>query len=147
MPTHLKIQGGTPLKGQIKISGAKNSALPLMVASLLTDKPLTLTNVPDLADIRTITELLGILGVDTQIDCDKRVLNASNIISTTAPYDLVKTMRASVLVLGPLVARYGKARVSLPGGCALGARAVDVHIEGFRLFDYQQSTYRWILYF
>ena len=132
MPTHLKIQGGTPLKGQIKISGAKNSALPLMDAFLLTDKPLTLTNVPDLADIRTITELLGILGVDTQIDCDKRVLNASNIISTTAPYDLVKTMRASVLVLGPLVARYGKARVSLPGGCALGARAVDVHIEGLR---------------
>ncbi len=132
MPTFLKVQGGTPLVGSIAISGAKNSALPLMVASLLTDQSLTLSNVPDLADIRTITQLLEILGVSAQVDGDTRTLNASNIISTTAPYDLVKTMRASVLVLGPLVARYGKARVSLPGGCALGARAVDVHLEGLR---------------
>lgn len=132
MPTFLKVQGGTPLVGSIAISGAKNSALPLMVASLLTDQSLTLTNVPDLADIRTITQLLEILGVSAQVDGDTRILNASNIVSTTAPYDLVKTMRASVLVLGPLVARYGKARVSLPGGCALGARAVDVHLEGLR---------------
>lgn len=132
MPTFLKVQGGKQLIGSIAISGAKNSALPLMVASLLTDKPLTLTNVPDLADIRTITELLEILGVYTQVDGDTRTLNASNIQSTTAPYDLVKTMRASVLVLGPLVARYGQARVSLPGGCALGARAVDVHLEGLQ---------------
>ncbi len=132
MPTFLKVQGGTPLVGRIAISGAKNSALPLMVASLLTDQPLTLTNVPDLADIRTITQLLEILGVEANVDDDVRTLNAANITSTTAPYDLVKTMRASVLVLGPLVARYGKARVSLPGGCALGARAVDVHLEGLR---------------
>jgi UDP-N-acetylglucosamine 1-carboxyvinyltransferase len=132
MPTVLKIQGGKPLKGTIKISGAKNSALPLMVACLLTDKPLTLTNVPNLADIRTITQLLGMLGVTTEENGNTRVLSAANITSTTAPYDLVKTMRASVLVLGPLVARYGIARVSLPGGCALGARAVDVHVEGLK---------------
>ncbi len=132
MPTILKIQGGIPLKGTIEISGAKNSALPLMVACLLTDKPLTLTNVPDLADIRTITQLLGMLGVTSEENGNARTLNAANITSTTAPYDLVKTMRASVLVLGPLVARYGIARVSLPGGCALGARAVDVHLEGLQ---------------
>lgn len=132
MPTILKIQGGVPLKGTIEISGAKNSALPLMVACLLTDKPLTLTNVPNLADIRTITQVLEVLGVTAEVNGSTRTLNAANITSTTAPYDLVKTMRASVLVLGPLVARYGLAKVSLPGGCALGARAVDVHLEGLR---------------
>jgi len=132
MPTILKIQGGAPLKGTVEISGAKNSALPLMVACLLTDKPLTLTNVPNLADIRTITQVLEVLGVTAEVDGSTRTLNAANITSTTAPYDLVKTMRASVLVLGPLVARYGMAKVSLPGGCALGARAVDVHLEGLR---------------
>jgi UDP-N-acetylglucosamine 1-carboxyvinyltransferase len=132
MPTILKIQGGVPLKGTIEISGAKNSALPLMVACLLTDKPLTLTNVPNLADIRTITQVLKVLGVTEEVNGSTRTLNAANITSTTAPYDLVKTMRASVLVLGPLVARYGMAKVSLPGGCALGARAVDVHLEGLR---------------
>ena len=132
MPTILKIQGGVPLKGTIEISGAKNSALPLMVACLLTDKPLTLTNVPNLADIRTITQVLEVLGVTAEVNGSTRTLNAANITSTTAPYDLVKTMRASVLVLGPLVARYGTAKVSLPGGCALGARAVDVHLEGLR---------------
>lgn len=130
MPTVLKIQGGSALKGEVRISGAKNSALPLMIASILSDKPLTLSNVPNLADIRTITELLGILGVEISVEGDTRILNAANITSTTAPYDLVKTMRASVLVLGPLVARFGEAKVSLPGGCALGARAVDVHLEG-----------------
>jgi UDP-N-acetylglucosamine 1-carboxyvinyltransferase len=130
MPTVLKIQGGKSLKGTIKISGAKNSALPLMVACLISDKPLTLNNVPNLADIHTIGELLSILGVEISVDGDTRILNAANVNSTTAPYELVKTMRASVLVLGPLLARFGKARVSLPGGCALGARAVDVHLEG-----------------
>lgn len=132
MPTVLKIQGGKPLKGTIEISGAKNSALPLMVACLLTDKPLTLTNVPNLADIQTITHVLSVLGVTTQENGSTRILDASTITSTTAPYELVKTMRASVLVLGPLVARFGQAKVSLPGGCALGARAVDVHLEGLR---------------
>ena len=132
MPTILKIHGGAPLKGTIDISGAKNSALPLMVACLLIDKPLTLTNVPNLADIRTITQVLEVLGVTAEVNGSTRTLNAANITSTTAPYDLVKTMRASVLVLGPLVARYGLAKVSLPGGCALGARAVDVHLEGLR---------------
>lgn len=132
MPTILKIQGGKGLKGKIEISGAKNSALPLMVACLLTDKPLTLSNVPNLADIRTITQVLEILGVIAHENGNTRILNASSIKSTTAPYDLVKTMRASVLVLGPLVARFGHAKVSLPGGCALGARAIDVHLEGLR---------------
>ncbi len=132
MPTILKIQGGKPLKGTIEISGAKNSALPLMVACLLTDKPLTLSNVPNLADIQTITQVLNVLGVTAQENGSTRILDASNITSTTAPYELVKTMRASVLVLGPLVARFGHAKVSLPGGCALGARAVDVHLEGLR---------------
>ena len=103
MPTILKIQGGVPLKGTIEISGAKNSALPLMVACLLTDKPLTLTSVPNLADIRTITQVLEVLGVTAEVNGSTRTLNAANITSTTAPYDLVKTMRASVLVLGPLV--------------------------------------------
>ncbi|MCE2717087.1 MAG: UDP-N-acetylglucosamine 1-carboxyvinyltransferase [Pseudomonadota bacterium] len=132
MPTILKIQGGKPLKGTIEISGAKNSALPLMVACLLTDKPFILSNVPNLADIRTITQVLETLGVIAHEDGNTRTLNASNIISTTAPYELVKTMRASVLVLGPLLARFGHAKVSLPGGCALGARAIDVHLEGLR---------------
>ncbi len=132
MPSVLKIQGAKPLKGTIEISGAKNSALPLMTACLLTEKPLTLTNVPNLADVRTITQVLNVLGVTSTEDGNTRVLNAANITSTTAPYELVKTMRASVLVLGPLVARFGHAKVSLPGGCALGARAVDVHLEGLR---------------
>lgn len=130
MPTVLRIKGGQSLNGNIRISGAKNSALPLMIACLLTDEVLELSNVPDLADIKTISELLGILGVEISTEGDKRFLKACNIKSTTAPYDLVKTMRASVLVLGPLVAKFGHAKVSLPGGCALGARAVDVHIEG-----------------
>src|SRR3989338_7699802 len=98
MPTVLKIQGGKSLNGTVKISGAKNSALPLMVASLLSDQPLTLRNVPNLADIRTIGELLSILGVTISVDDDTRILDAANVNSTTAPYELVKTMRASVLV-------------------------------------------------
>lgn len=130
MSTVLRIEGGNSLKGTIKISGAKNSALPLMVASLLTEEVLELSNVPNLVDIRTIAELLGLMGVEISEEGSKRYLKAANVHSTTAPYDLVKTMRASVLVLGPLVARFGHAKVSLPGGCALGARAVDVHIEG-----------------
>lgn len=130
MPTILKIQGGKPLKGTVEISGAKNSALPLMAACLLTDKPLILKNVPNLADIRTMTEVLKVLGVRSTEAEGTSIFDATKIVSTTAPYDLVKTMRASVLVLGPLVARFGHAKVSLPGGCALGARAIDIHLEG-----------------
>ncbi|MGY8993427.1 MAG: UDP-N-acetylglucosamine 1-carboxyvinyltransferase [Rhodospirillales bacterium] len=132
------IRGGVPLKGQIAIGGAKNAALPLMAASLLTEETLSLSNLPHLADIVTMAHLLGELGVSIGMDGDAtngghtgRVLSltAANILNTTAPYDLVRKMRASVLVLGPLVARYGKARVSLPGGCAIGTRPVDLHLK------------------
>ena len=135
----IRIRGGQRLNGVIHISGAKNAALPLMAAALLTDQPLTLTNVPHLADIATMADLLATLGVVISMDGDApngghdgRVLtlSAAKIASTTAPYDLVRKMRASVLVLGPLVAREGKARVSMPGGCAIGNRPVDLHLKG-----------------
>jgi UDP-N-acetylglucosamine 1-carboxyvinyltransferase len=134
----IRIRGGRPLHGQIAISGAKNAALPLMVASLLTDETLTLTNLPHLVDIATLAALLAQHGVDVALDgsavggAEGRVMTlaASRIKSTTAPYDIVRKMRASVLVLGPLVAREGQARVSLPGGCAIGTRPVDLHIQG-----------------
>lgn len=135
----IRIRGGRRLKGVIPISGAKNAALPLMAAALLTDKPLTLTNVPHLADIATMADLLATLGVQIGMDGhapngghDGRVLtlHAKKIVDTTAPYDLVRKMRASVLVLGPLVAREGRARVSLPGGCAIGNRPIDLHLKG-----------------
>jgi UDP-N-acetylglucosamine 1-carboxyvinyltransferase len=128
------IRGGIPLHGDIKISGAKNAALPLMTASLLTDKPLRLINVPELSDVASMAELLSQLGVGINID---RTFNhqtvelcAKNILSTTAPYEAVRKMRASVLVLGPLVARCGEAHVSLPGGCAIGVRPIDLHLKG-----------------
>lgn len=130
----ITIRGGTPLEGTIKISGAKNAALPLMAACLLTDKPLTLTNIPDLSDITSMTELLSQLGVDVRFEKNsesmKTILSAKDIFSTTAPYDVVRKMRASVLVLGPLVARAGEAHVSLPGGCAIGIRPIDLHLKG-----------------
>jgi UDP-N-acetylglucosamine 1-carboxyvinyltransferase len=128
----IRIRGGRPLCGSITVSGAKNAALPLMAASLLTDEVLTLGNVPHLADIGTLGSLLEQLGVAiTRIeDGQAMALNASTIKDTTAPYDLVRKMRASVLVLGPLLAREGRARVSLPGGCAIGARPVDLHLKG-----------------
>ncbi|HEX3953771.1 MAG TPA: UDP-N-acetylglucosamine 1-carboxyvinyltransferase [Stellaceae bacterium] len=133
------IQGGVPLSGSIKIGGAKNAALPLMAASLLTAEPLVLANVPDLADTTTMGNLLvqhGV-GIELQRAPDSpsgrcHVLSARHITSTTAPYDLVRKMRASVLVLGPLVARCGRGRVSLPGGCAIGTRPVDLHIKGLQ---------------
>jgi len=137
------IHGGVPLSGTIKIGGAKNAALPLMAASLLTADPLILANVPDLADIATMANLLVQHGIAIGIGADDsggaaertgRVfeLSARHITSTTAPYDLVRKMRASVLVLGPLVARCGRVRVSLPGGCAIGPRPVDLHIKGLQ---------------
>jgi UDP-N-acetylglucosamine 1-carboxyvinyltransferase len=127
------IRGGNPLHGRVEISGAKNAALPLMVATLLTDGPCELTNVPALGDIQTISTLLQGLGVRVQrLGSGKMRLNAASLTGWEAPYDLVKTMRASILVLGPLIARGGRARVSLPGGCAIGARPVDQHLEGIR---------------
>src|SRR5258708_17771074 len=128
----IRIKGGPPLVGSIAIGGAKNAALPLMTACLLTDETLALSNVPDLADIQTMSELLAQHGVCLSHAGSNgtRVLSltAGRIASTTAPYDLVKKMRASVLVLGPLVARCGQARASLPGGCAIGTPPADLHL-------------------
>ncbi|WP_431282738.1 UDP-N-acetylglucosamine 1-carboxyvinyltransferase [Humitalea sp. 24SJ18S-53] len=127
----IHIQGGRPLSGNIPISGAKNAALPLMAASLLMDGPLVLTNAPDLADIATMGALLRQHGLAVDHDKTARTITMSGAAtSLEAPYDLVRKMRASVLVLGPLVARFGQARVSLPGGCAIGTRPVDLHLKG-----------------
>ena len=125
----LRITGGQRLNGEITISGAKNAALPILCASLLTADTVYLDNVPRLRDIDTTLKLLGQLGV-TQERNGTLALNAGNITNLEAPYELVKTMRASILVLGPLLARFGEARVSLPGGCAIGQRPVDQHIKG-----------------
>jgi UDP-N-acetylglucosamine 1-carboxyvinyltransferase len=127
----LIIQGGARLSGEIRVSGAKNAALPLMCAALLTEDELTLSNVPHLRDVSTMVRLLSQMGVEVSLD-DKLGLSlrAARLSNPTAPYDLVKTMRASILVLGPLLARCGEARVSLPGGCAIGTRPVDLHIKG-----------------
>ena len=129
----LIVNGGEPLRGEVRISGAKNAALPVLIASLLTDQPLRVSNVPHLNDITTTLELLGQLGVQLEIDEKMSIeADASNVTQLRAPYQLVKTMRASVLVLGPLVARFGHAEVSLPGGCAIGSRPVNLHIKGLR---------------
>ena len=136
----LRIKGGVPLKGEILISGSKNASLPLMVAALLSDRKLTLHNVPRLADIGTMIQLLEQHGVEVSAGPGENghargttlTLHAARIASTTAPYDIVRKMRASVLVLGPLLAREREARVSLPGGCAIGARPVDLHIAGLK---------------
>ncbi|VFR25971.1 UDP-N-acetylglucosamine 1-carboxyvinyltransferase [plant metagenome] len=127
----LRITGGNRLQGEVTISGAKNAALPILCAGLLTADEVTLENVPALNDISTTLRLLGRLGVAATRDDDGRVsLRADKVDNLEAPYDLVKTMRASILVLGPLLARFGEARVSLPGGCAIGQRPVDQHIKG-----------------
>jgi UDP-N-acetylglucosamine 1-carboxyvinyltransferase len=128
----LRIVGGRPLHGEITISGAKNAALPIMCAALLTAKPLSLANIPRLMDTSTMTKLLGQLGVEVERGDGRMTLQAKTISRPVAPYELVKTMRASVLVLGPLLARCGRAQVSLPGGCAIGARPVDQHIKGLQ---------------
>src|SRR3990172_11993919 len=129
----LIVSGGIPLKGEIRISGAKNAALPVLVASLLTDEPLRIGNVPHLQDIPTTMELLGRMGVRLVVG-DKMLIEAdsSHNTSVCAPYELVKTMRASILVLGPLLARFGEAEVALPGGCAIGSRPVNLHIKGLQ---------------
>ena len=127
----LLITGGNPLQGEISISGAKNAALPILASTLLTDQTMVISNVPHLHDITTTMELLGRMGSDLMIDERMNIeINNNNITELFAPYDLVKTMRASILVLGPLLARYGRADVSLPGGCAIGSRPVDIHISG-----------------
>lgn len=125
------IKGGTPLRGEVQISGAKNSALPLLFATLLADGASEISNVPDLRDINTALKLLRELGAEVVRDNGRVAVDAHRIQSIEASYDLVKTMRASVLVLGPLLARFGHARVSLPGGCAIGARPIDQHLKGF----------------
>ncbi|MGD9946402.1 MAG: UDP-N-acetylglucosamine 1-carboxyvinyltransferase, partial [Burkholderiaceae bacterium] len=128
----LKIEGGRPLRGEIAVSGAKNAALPILCAALLTADSLELSNVPQLQDVGTTLKLLGRMGVRVQREGARVALDAGRVDSLEAPYDLVKTMRASILVLGPLLARFGEARVSLPGGCAIGQRPVDQHIKGLQ---------------
>lgn len=128
----LLIEGGTALKGEVAISGAKNAALPLLCTALLTKQPVTFTNVPDLNDVGTMLKLLAQMGVVVERNGDTVVLDAGGLNNPVAPYEMVKTMRASILVLGPLVSRCGEARVSLPGGCAIGARPVDQHIKGLQ---------------
>ena len=127
----LLITGGRTLSGSLRISGAKNSALKILAGTLLTEEPVTIGNVPHLHDVTTMIELLGCLGADVVVDEKMRVeVTAGALTSLKAPYELVKTMRASFVVLGPLLARFGKAEVSLPGGCAIGARPVDQHLKG-----------------
>ncbi len=126
------------MQGEVRISGAKNAVLPILVASLLGDSPSRVSNVPHLQDVTTTMELLGRMGADLSIDSRMQVeIDPRNMRQFEAPYDLVKTMRASILVLGPLVARYGRARVSLPGGCAIGSRPVDLHLHGLRALGAQ----------
>ncbi|MCL4556098.1 MAG: UDP-N-acetylglucosamine 1-carboxyvinyltransferase [Gammaproteobacteria bacterium] len=129
----LQIQGGVPLSGELEISGAKNAVLPIIVGALLADSPVTLTNIPHLRDVTTSIELLATMGAAITVDerlsleIDPRTINRFEV-----PYELVKTMRASILVLGPLLSKYGEARVSLPGGCAIGSRPVNIHLDGLR---------------
>jgi UDP-N-acetylglucosamine 1-carboxyvinyltransferase len=129
----LAITGGRPLAGEVRVSGAKNAALPIMCAALLTEHPLALDNVPRLMDVHTMAKILALMGVEVgPQEEDRLLLRAREIKDPTAGYDLVKTMRASVLALGPLLARCGRAKVSLPGGCGIGARPVDQHIKGLQ---------------
>ena len=129
----LQIQGGVPLEGEVRISGAKNATLPILAAALLAEDPVVVANVPHLKDVTTTVELLGRMGATVTVDERMRIeVDGSTVRECFAPYDLVKTMRASILVLGPLVARYGRADVSLPGGCAIGARPVNIHVAGLQ---------------
>jgi len=128
----LFIQGGNKLEGEVRISGAKNAALPIMCASLLSADDVRLSNLPDMHDVMTMSKLLGQMGVVITPEIQASTFNASKIDRLEAPYDMVKTMRAAILVLGPLLTRFGEARVSLPGGCAIGSRPVDLHIKGLQ---------------
>jgi UDP-N-acetylglucosamine 1-carboxyvinyltransferase len=137
----LLIQGGTPLAGEVRISGAKNAALPILTAALLADSPHTVGNIPHLHDITTTLDLLGRMGVAIMVDEHMNVeVDPRPIHKLSAPYELVKTMRASILVLGPLLARYGRADVSLPGGCAIGARPVNLHLKGLEAMGAEISV-------
>jgi UDP-N-acetylglucosamine 1-carboxyvinyltransferase len=137
----LLISGGPALQGDVRASGAKNAALPILAATLLADAPVTLANIPRLRDITTTLELLGRMGARLTRDADGQVrTEPTTLTSFAAPYELVKTMRASILVLGPLVARYGRADVSLPGGCAIGARPVNLHLDGLRAMGAEISV-------
>ena len=128
------IRGGNPLVGSVRISGAKNAALPAMAAAILTDEPVILENIPDVRDIQTERNLLVSMGADVELGygraSHRTTISCNNLVNPEAAYELVKTMRASTLVLGPLLARMGRARVSQPGGCAIGARPIDLHIKG-----------------
>jgi UDP-N-acetylglucosamine 1-carboxyvinyltransferase len=127
------VAGGRGLKGEVRISGSKNAALPILVSALLCDGWNTYTNVPQLMDINSTTLLMRQLGAQVEVDGEPVRINAGGLDNPEAPYDLVRKMRASVLVLGPLVARLKKARVSLPGGCAIGARPINLHLKGLAL--------------
>ena len=131
------IRGGNVLNGTVKISGAKNAALPLLAAMILAETPITLTNVPNLKDVNTLVKLIGGLGITMTYEGDTVVADTSTLDNYFAPYELVKTMRASILVLGPLLARYGEAKVSLPGGCAIGSRPVDQHLKALEALGAQ----------
>ncbi len=134
----LAIRGGHRLQGELRISGAKNAALPILAATLLTDERVTISNLPHLHDITTMIELLGCMGVKLTLDDKMGVeVDASDVTEFSAPYELVKTMRASILVLGPMVARFGRAHVSFPGGCAIGSRPVDLHLKGLEAMGAQ----------
>src|SRR5277367_6767896 len=130
----LVIRGGSPLLGTVRVSGAKNAALPCMAAALLTDQPVILENIPQVRDIQTTRNLLAAMGAEVELGYGRAqhrtTIHCENLAAPEASYELVKTMRASTLVLGPLVARYGRARVSLPGGCAIGARPINLHVSG-----------------
>src|SRR5437879_4371953 len=130
MPARLEIEGGIPLRGTVKVSAAKNAALPALAAALLTAEPLVFPNLPDLQDVRTMIRLLQTLGATIDRNDARASVRVARVLKDEAAYDLVSTMRASVLVLGPLVARYGSARVALPGGCAIGVRPIDQHLKG-----------------
>ncbi len=137
----IQISGGHPLEGTVEVSGAKNAVLPILMSALLTGKPCRLTGVPHLKDVTTTIELLGHLGVVVSLGDDGAVsLDAGDLQGHVAPYDLVKTMRASILVLGPLLARTGEAKVSLPGGCAIGARPVNLHLDGLQALGAQVNV-------
>ena len=126
----LHIEGGAPLRGQVTVSGSKNATLPIMAATLLADGPHTIDGAPDLADVRTLALLLASMGVQVERRGTALHVDAKAVHTFEAHYDLVRTMRASILVLGPLLARFHEARVSLPGGCAIGARPIDQHLKG-----------------
>ncbi len=137
----LLITGGGTLQGEVRVAGAKNAALPVLIAALLTDQTLRIRNIPHLRDITTTLELLGHLGVSVQVDEKLEIeVNAADLASRCAPYELVKTMRASILVLGPLLTRFGQAEVSLPGGCAIGSRPVDLHLKALEKMGAEVSV-------